>query len=629
MKKIKICLISLLIISSLSSCSSHNDDSTLNNSSSYSFSTNTGEEVYNYYLSKQEEVNKILEEKEKLNSSFFKTNAKVTNLYNSYWETFTSTITYVQENLKNEDVKTYFVSKLGEEETTYLINIDTSKIFYNREITAINEEEVNLIYSSIEEKITNEDSFSSIITSYSKYVSYFYPAYNNALLMRVSYDLYTDNEEYYSSYYTNVDIYTSIQDNSKKFFKTLLTNENYKETTINYFSFSESDVNYYLSVDTSSDDNPTPLKELQNQEEELLKEYNVSRYKEKVDYNELSQIYLDLVKVRRKMASLEGYSSYEEYRFNYYQRDYSVNESKELFKSVKNSSLHDTFSHSNINSSLLRNNKIGDKDLLDSLDYVTNIVPSSKNVIRDFKTYGRYNFDVRTNKYTGSYETPLSTASKDYFILLSCDGYLTDYNSLFHEFGHYLSSLLNEQAYKGNLSQNLDVAEMDSQSLELLIGDYYASFMDEDVTKELIKYSLFQKMWSILSSITVASFEDYVYTTEDELTLDSLQTKFNELCSTYISPRTFMKDGTNNVYSIINHIFISPCYYISYAVSAIPSLEINLISDRSLAYSTYNELLKYGETNAFKYVINKLNLDSPFELETIDKINTYLKEIFA
>lgn len=627
MKKIKICLISLLIISSLSSCSPH-DDSSLNNFSSYS-SSNTGEEVYNYYLSKQEELNKILEEKENLNSSFFKTNAKVTNLYNSYWETYTETISYVQENLKNEDVKTYFVSKIGEEETTYLINIDTSKIFYNREVTPIDEEEVNLIYTSIEDKITNKDSFSSIVTNYSKYVSYFYPAYNNALLMRVSYDLYTDNEEYYSSYYTNVDIYTSIQDNSKKFFKTLLTNEFYKDTTINYFSFSESDINYYLNVDTSSDNDPTPLKELQNKEEELLKEYNVSRYKEKVDYNELSEIYLDLVKVRRKIASLEGYDNYEEYRFNYYQRDYSVSEAKELFDNVKNSSLHDTFSHASINSSLLRNNKIGDKDLLDSLDYVTNIVPSSKNVIRDFKTYGKYNFDVRTNKYTGSYETPLSTASKDYFVLLNCDGYLTDYNSLFHEFGHYLASLLNEPSYKGNLSQNLDVAEMDSQSLELLIGDYYASFIDEDAAKELIKYSLFQKMWSILSSITVASFEDYVYTTEDELTLDSLQTKFNELCSTYISPRTFMKDGNNNVYSIINHIFVSPCYYISYAVSAIPSLEINLISDRSLAFSTYNELLKYGETNAFKYVINKLNLDSPFELETIDKINTYLNEIFA
>lgn len=627
MKKIKICLISLLIISSLSSCSPH-DDSSLNNFSSYS-SSNTGEEVYKYYLSKQEELNKILEEKENLNSSFFKTNAKVTNLYNSYWETYTETISYVQENLKNEDVKTYFVSKIGEEETTYLINIDTSKIFYNREVVPIDEEEVNLIYTSIEDKITNKDSFSSIVTNYSKYVSYFYPAYNNALLMRVSYDLYTDNEEYYSSYYTNVDLYTSIQDNSKKFFKTLLTNEFYKDTTINYFSFSESDINYYLNVDTSSDNDPTPLKELQNQEEELLKEYNVSRYKEQVDYNELSEIYLDLVKVRRKIASLEGYDNYEEYRFNYYQRDYSVSEAKELFDSVKNSSLHDTFSHASINSFLLRNNKIGDKDLLDSLDYVTNIVPSSKNVIRDFKTYGRYNFDVRTNKYTGSYETPLSTASKDYFVLLNCDGYLTDYNSLFHEFGHYLASLLNEESYKGNLSQNLDVAEMDSQSLELLIGDYYASFIDEDAAKELIKYSLFQKMWSILSSITVASFEDYVYTTEDELTLDSLQTKFNELCSTYISPRTFMKDGNNNVYSIINHIFVSPCYYISYAVSAIPSLEINLISDRSLAFSTYNELLKYGETNAFKYVINKLNLDSPFELETIDKINTYLSEIFA
>lgn len=198
MKKIKICLISLLIISSLSSCSPH-DDSSLNNFSSYS-SSNTGEEVYNYYLSKQEELNKILEEKENLNSSFFKTNAKVTNLYNSYWETYTETISYVQENLKNEDVKTYFVSKIGEEETTYLINIDTSKIFYNREVTPIDEEEVNLIYTSIEDKITNEDSFSSIVTSYSKYVSYFYPAYNNALLMRVSYDLYTDNEEYYSSY---------------------------------------------------------------------------------------------------------------------------------------------------------------------------------------------------------------------------------------------------------------------------------------------------------------------------------------------------------------------------------------------------------------------------------------------
>lgn len=626
MKKINILLISLIAITTLGSCSSNDSSS----SDSLSIEkTSNGEEVYSYYTSKQEELKTILENKEKLNTRKNKTNAKVTSLYNSYWETFTTMVEEVQDKLKIDEVKDYFISQIGQEETMYLINIDTSKIFYNRKQVALNEDEIEAIYTGINQKITSNDDFNNIITSFNQYVSYFYPAYNNSLLMRVNYDLYTDNQDYYNSYYSNVDIYSSIQDNTEQFYKTMLSSSVYKNKTIEYFEFSEDEVNYYLNLDTSTPDEgeDTTLKGLQTQEDELLKQYNSARYAESVDYNNLSQIYLDLVKVRRNIASYLGYSSYEEYRFKYYQRDYSVQDAKTLFESVKNSSLHTTFNTKKNNTSVLTSNKIGDQDLLDSLDYVTKVVPSAKDVIRDFKTYGRYNFDVRTNKYGGSYETPLSTAPKDYFILLNTEGDLTDYTSLYHEFGHYLASLLCEDSYRGNLTQNLDVAEMHSQTLELLMSDYFASYMHEDYANSLTKYAIYQKIWSILSGVTVAAFEDYVYTTSDELTLENFQAKFNELCNSYIYPKTFMRANGNNIYSCINHIFVSPCYYISYAISAIPSLEIQFNDNRSEAYSTYNELLKYGETNSFKYVIDKLNIASPFEQDTINNITTKISEV--
>ncbi len=630
MKKINILLVSLISIITLGSCSNYNS---IDNLSSEDLPvTISPSEVYKYYVSMQEELNSILKQKGELNYNRRKTNEKVTELYNSYWKTYTETLKQVQNKLQLDEVKDYFISQIGEEETTYLISIDTSKIFYNRQVTVIDENEVKVTYDEINSKIDAKESFSNVISSFNSYTSYFYPAYNNSLLMRIYNDLYTDNEEYYNSYYANVDIYTSIQENVNKFYKTMLSNDYYKNTTIEYFSFSDNEVQYYLNLDTGDEEEPSEYKSLQDQENELLKTYNAERYKENVDYSTINQIYLDLVKVRRKIASYLGYSSYEEYRFKYYQRDYSVSDAKELFESIAHSSLHSTFNSSSINTGILTSTRIGDQELLDALDYVINVVPSAKSIIKDFKTYGRYNFDVRTNKYSGSYETPISTSKNDYFILLNADGNLEDYSSLYHEFGHYLASLLAEPSYKGKLSQNLDVAEMHSQSLELLMSDYFTSFMDQNSASSLTKYTIFNKLWSILSGVTVASFEDYVYNvaTEEELTLDNIQAKFNELCSTYIYPRTFMKDNKgNNIYSCIHHIFASPCYYISYAVSAIPSLEIQFNEDRSNAYYQYNELLKYGETNSFKYVINQLNLASPFEQETINKIASSVKSIFS
>ena len=634
MKKINTLLVSLITIITLGSCGNTSSSDSLSSSSNSSNSLSSqvsSKEVYDYYVSQQDKLKTILENKAKLNYAYKKTNDQVTELYSSYWETYIETIKQVQDKLQNEEVKNYFIDQIGEEDTTYLINIDTSKIFYNRKVTVLDENQIQVTYDEINSKITNKEAFSSIISSFNTYTSYFYPAYNNSLLMRIYNDLYTDNEDYYNAYYANIDIYTDIQDNTEKFYKTMLSNDYYKQTTIDYFSFSDDDVNYYLNLDTgdSSDSQDTTYKALQDQESELLKTYNSERYKESVDYNTLSQIFLDLVKVRRKIATYLGYSSYEEYRFKYYQRDYSVDDAKELFTSIDNSSLHSTFSNIKYNSGILTTTRIGDQDLLDSLDYVTNVVPNAKSIIKDFKTYGRYNFDVRTNKYSGSYETPISTASKDYFILLNADGNLEDYTSLYHEFGHYLASLLCDDSYRGNLSGNLDVAEMHSQTLELLMSDYFTSFMTSTCATNLKKYAIFSKLWSILSGVTVAAFEDYVYTTSDELTLENFQTKFNELCTTYIYPRTFKKQDSNNVYSCISHIFLSPCYYISYAVSAIPSLEIYFNEDKTSAYNQYNELLKYGETNSFKYVINQLGIDSPFEQSTIEAIRTKVIKVFA
>ena len=78
------------------------------------------------------------------------------------------------------------------------------------------------------------------------------------------------------------------------------------------------------------------------------------------------------------------------------------------------------------------------------------------------------------------------------------------------------------------------------------------------------------------------------------------------------------------LFTNITHIFTSPGYYISYLTSIIPSLVLWSNNDINLVRKQYKTILSYGTSNDFIYVLNQVNLPSPFEKESIKLIENQI-----
>ena len=598
----------ILLVFSLISCN-------YRNSSNEEIVLTTSFDVFSYYQEKIEYLNNIYDLKKQVIN---KDNNKIENLTFNYWKEYSSLISVLQEKFLNEEIKSYFIQQLGEEKVNDIVSIDVNDIFYNRKYYPFNINEIEILFNDINFNIEQLSPYSAFKDNLVQYVTKINEYISSLRLINVLSDLYLDNSYYFNETVRLETSYPTLSNNYKNLFKILLTNKNYKDNVIKEFGLTKDEVNYFLSSE-----NYTPVVlNLFKQEAELENEYialNTNLEKE--------NLYLELINVRNRISKELGYGSYLEYVYqSVYSRNYTIYDGMNLInniyenKEMKNNYL--LFASSKENPSYYF---VSEKDLLENLDFITEIVPNAKDIIKEFKMYGFYNFDYRNNKYQGSYKTSLDYLDEDQFILLNVNGNITDYNSLFHEFGHYLASKLENKNLVGN-KFDLDIAEVHSQSLEYLMSHYYSLFLDKHERECLIENLIFNALWTIYSSSLISEFEYYVYTTRN-IDLDLLRDTFNELVIKHIYPYSFGLENNNYLFTNISHIFTSPGYYISYLTSIIPSLELWSNSNLELVKRQYKTILEYGTSNDFIYVLNQVNLSSPFEKNAIDKISNKIEDM--
>ena len=598
----------ILLVFSLISCN-------YRNSSNEEIVLTTSFDVFSYYQEKIDYLNNIYDLKKQVIN---KDNNKIENLTFNYWKEYSSLISVLQEKFLNEEIKSYFIQQLGEEKVNDIVSIDVNDIFYNRKYYPFNINEIEILFNDINFNIEQLSPYSAFKDNLVQYVTKINEYISSLRLINVLSDLYLDNSYYFNETVRLETSYPTLSNNYKNLFKILLTNKNYKDNVIKEFGLTKDEVNYFLSSE-----NYTPVVlNLFKQEAELENEYialNTNLEKE--------NLYLELINVRNRISKELGYGSYLEYVYqSVYSRNYTIYDGMNLInniyenKEMKNNYL--LFASSKENPSYYF---VSEKDLLENLDFITEIVPNAKDIIKEFKMYGFYNFDYRNNKYQGSYKTSLDYLDEDQFILLNVNGNITDYNSLFHEFGHYLASKLENKNLVGN-KFDLDIAEVHSQSLEYLMSHYYSLFLDKHERECLIENLIFNALWTIYSSSLISEFEYYVYTTRN-IDLDFLRDTFNELVIKHIYPYSFGLENNNYLFTNISHIFTSPGYYISYLTSIIPSLELWSNSNLDLVKKQYKTILEYGTSNDFIYVLNQVNLSSPFEKDAIDKISNKIENM--
>ncbi|MBQ4345960.1 MAG: hypothetical protein IJC75_02370 [Oscillospiraceae bacterium] len=164
--------------------------------------------------------------------------------------------------------------------------------------------------------------------------------------------------------------------------------------------------------------------------------------------------------------------------------------------------------------------------------------------------------------YTGSYCISIPGQEKALLYIYQSEQYYDLYTAV-HEFGHFHAEWRDDTPlfFQENC---VDIAEVHSQGLSML----YTAFYDEifgEAAEYLELVTLYDLVDSIVCGLAVGEFEYRVMQQLDDITPEEVVELFyeiNEACNTgYV-----LKD--------ISHLYEQPGYYISYAVSAIPAMEI-------------------------------------------------------
>ena len=184
------------------------------------------------------------------------------------------------------------------------------------------------------------------------------------------------------------------------------------------------------------------------------------------------------------------------------------------------------------------------------------------------------------------YTTALSSY-RSAFIFNKVTSRFDAFQTTVHEFGHF-NAFYHDPTPMLYQYDNMDVSEIQSQALEMLFLPALQDVLAGDGSADravVALYALENMLGSIVDGCLYDEFEQAVYAGPD-MTVRDLHALERRLNTEY---------GLNALYAddpywvYIPHLFDSPCYYISYATSALPALDIWLrsLDDRDAAVDTY------------------------------------------
>ncbi len=368
--------------------------------------------------------------------------------------------------------------------------------------------------------------------------------------------------------------------------------------------------------------------DLYNNPPENYDEYNrISNMIYSKKNKELGEIYLKLVKIRDKIAKLYGFPNYAEYAYEAkYIRDYSLEDIDKIYEEVKKNfpdlynNLYKQLSLSLYSTGLANQTYTGEEVLNGIEPYFADIDSEISENFKYMRKYHLYNIDAMPNKMNGGYTVSLYSYAVP-FIFNCPKGDFNDFRTMIHEFGHANADFMNPtRAVYEAFGNSLDTLEIHSQGMEALFIEYYDDIFGEKQGKAFTDYTIYSMASSIIEGCLFDEFQRYAYE-NPECTLEQLNSKYTQLCNEY-----GLEYNTDVVYSYdwtdITHNFNSPMYYISYATSALSSLDlwIESINDRDEAVNTYKSLIACSSDTPYIESVESCGLRNIFDSGVVSEI---------
>lgn len=343
----------------------------------------------------------------------------------------------------------------------------------------------------------------------------------------------------------------------------------------------------------------------------------------------VAPLYLELVNIEKRIAEKAGYDNYADFSYFYeYERDYSCEDSQRLCEAVKkyipalSTQLYSGFNETEYNGLMLAMNS--KHQITKRMDYIKAYAEEISPEMKEAYDYlVEYQLSILTDSETsqgGAYTTFLS----DYdvpFIFIHENGGYSDVLTFVHEFGHFYASYLGgrDQVYLSSL----DVDEICSQADEMLFLPHFREFYKDDMYNAVVKYQMIQMLSALVDGCLYDEFQRYVYS-HDIQTVEELNEAYCEISRSYGIGDGYYTIDLAYVWDTVHHNYEVPMYYISYATSVVPALEILKISqtDRAKAIEVYNRIVRSDPELDFDQVLAENGLASPFAEQTIvDLVN--------
>lgn len=485
---------------------------------------------------------------------------------------------------------------------------DTYANDFKYTLTSAKIAQIRAVYAEMETYLHDGGDYEQFVALYELYLDYLDYAGHQyqvaSILNDVKYNTTTTN-----NYRTASSLYNEMYANYYKLYE-LIYNSEYKEDF--YAGWDEDDIEqalYYAEIYGGSAD-------VNDEVDAILAEYE--QYMDSINWfpvqskqlETLGEIYGRLVVANNAVAAASHYNNYMDYAYeNEYNRDYTPEEVATTMRAYVKQYIapifievymtyHALVQHGiSFDSSVDRSFYYG--LMYDSLFEGTSYsnfdrVRTTTDYISDYFKYmqmsaldtGGQKFDFHSavedlfkngNYFTGDYEGAYTwwiDAIKSP-ILYFGDGYDTAFTFV-HEFGHYY-----ENIYNGSLHLSYDHNETHSQGNEMLFLAWLANNKPTGISNgfalvEVVQ--LFDMLSNIVMATAVDEFEQAAYTgSYNGQEITSYADLFAEILGTYKGTYNGTEYSAANIltaryWSYV--VFSSSAYYISYAMSALPSIEL-------------------------------------------------------
>jgi oligoendopeptidase F len=370
------------------------------------------------------------------------------------------------------------------------------------------------------------------------------------------------------------------------------------------------------------------------------------------DRKQLDELFNELLALRHKVALNAGFKNFRDYKFVDLDRfDYTPEDCIQFHKTVENTVVPvldhllkkrkeeleidvlkpwdlevDTFGKPE-----LKPFATGEELVQKTIECFYAIHPYFGEVVETLHSSNHLDLDSRIGKAPGGYNYPLYETGIP-FIFMNSSGSLRDLETMVHEGGHAIHSMLTRNLeFVGFKDFPSEVAELASMSMELISMEHWNFFFDNEDDLKRAKKEQLEGVLKVLPWIAcVDKFQHWLYLHSGHSTEERTKA-WEEIYSSFSGATTDwsgVEEARAALWQKQLHLFEVPFYYIEYGMAQLGAIAMwrNYKSNPSKAIEQYMEALKLGSTQSIHGIYETAGIRFDFSEKYIKELADFVSE---